>query len=101
MRCRRAQQSLVRQSYSRRQIDDLRHEINDLQSLQRSNRRLIAATETFANLSLVPVQQTGTYIRSGKEVIWVLMGGSHTTTQITRTCETTESATDVAYIIIR
>ncbi|KAK5208944.1 hypothetical protein LTR41_005342 [Exophiala xenobiotica] len=49
---------LKRQSYSRRQIDDLRHEINDLQSLQRSNRRLIAATETFANLSLVPVQQT-------------------------------------------
>nr|KAK5439015.1 hypothetical protein LTR18_008451 [Exophiala xenobiotica] len=92
---------LCRVLKSRRQIDDLRHEINDLQSLQRSNRRLIAATETFANLSLVPVQQTGTYIRSGKEVIWVLMGGSHTTTQITRTRETTESATDLAYIITR
>ena len=73
MRYRCAQQSLVRQSYSRRQIDDLRHEINDLQSLQRSNRRLIAATETFANLSLVPVQQTGTFIRLGREVIGVLM----------------------------
>ncbi|KIX03351.1 uncharacterized protein Z518_06903 [Rhinocladiella mackenziei CBS 650.93] len=51
---------LKRQSYSRRQIDDLRHEIFDLQSLQRDNRKLISATETFANLSLVPVQP-GTY----------------------------------------
>ncbi|KIW37552.1 uncharacterized protein PV06_10199 [Exophiala oligosperma] len=49
---------LKRQTYSRREIEDLRHEINDLQSLQRSNRRLITPTETFANLSLVPVQRT-------------------------------------------
>ncbi|EXJ88007.1 hypothetical protein A1O1_04934 [Capronia coronata CBS 617.96] len=50
---------LRRQSYSRHQLQHLRHEIYDLRSLQRENRRLISAAEAFANLSLVPAQRTG------------------------------------------
>ncbi|KEF60880.1 uncharacterized protein A1O9_02442 [Exophiala aquamarina CBS 119918] len=48
--------ALKKQTYSRRHIDNLRHEINDLQSLQRDNRALISATDAFANLALVPAQ---------------------------------------------
>ncbi|EXJ86712.1 hypothetical protein A1O3_03665 [Capronia epimyces CBS 606.96] len=50
---------LQRQSYNRHQMQDLRHEIYDLQSLQLDNRRLISATEAISNLSIVPAQQPG------------------------------------------
>ncbi|EXJ75475.1 uncharacterized protein A1O5_02171 [Cladophialophora psammophila CBS 110553] len=48
---------LSRESFNRRRLEDLRLEIYDLQTLQREDRRLIPASETFTSLSLVPVQQ--------------------------------------------
>ncbi|OCT46958.1 hypothetical protein CLCR_02378 [Cladophialophora carrionii] len=48
---------LQRQSYSRAQFDDLRHDIYELQLLQREDRRLLKATEDFGRLELVPVPQ--------------------------------------------
>ncbi|OAP63135.1 hypothetical protein AYL99_02362 [Fonsecaea erecta] len=48
---------LSRQSFSRRHLEDLRLEIFDLQTLQREDRRLITASETFPTLAMVPVQQ--------------------------------------------
>ncbi|KIW83987.1 hypothetical protein Z517_03233 [Fonsecaea pedrosoi CBS 271.37] len=48
---------LSRQSFNRRHLEDLRLEIFDLQTLQREDRRLIQASETFPTLSVVPVHQ--------------------------------------------
>ncbi|KAK4939104.1 hypothetical protein LTR10_020590 [Elasticomyces elasticus] len=53
---------LLRQSHNRDHIDNLRHQIFDLQTQQLHGRRLIALTENFNTLSLVPVQQAGAHI---------------------------------------
>lgn len=47
---------ISRQNYSRREIDGLRNELNNLQLLQLDNRQLISATDALANLALVPAQ---------------------------------------------
>lgn len=49
---------VVRQTLSRLQIDDLRHGVSKLQSLQREYRQRITSTEGFGSLSSVPIQQS-------------------------------------------